>query len=99
MAVLWGDPHTGPSAMLLTMQEGAVPLHVHSADYHLAVIEGQMKHWGPGEDASHAPALGPGSYWFQPGGQAHADACLSPTCVMQIVWSGPRDARLASSEE
>jgi quercetin dioxygenase-like cupin family protein len=95
MAVLWGDPTTGPSAVLLEMKRGSVPLHVHSADYHLVVLEGTMKHWIEGDTEETARPLGPGSYWFQPGGQPHADACLTEKCVMQIVWSGKRDAQLA----
>jgi quercetin dioxygenase-like cupin family protein len=97
MAVLWGDPNTGPSAMLLEMKRGAGPMHTHTADYHLVVIEGTMKHWGAGEKESDAKPLGPGSYWFQPGGLAHADACLSGRCVMQVVWSARRDGMLAQS--
>jgi hypothetical protein len=95
MAVLWGNPNTGPSAILLEMKRGAGPMHTHTADYHLVVIEGVMKHWGPGENESNARPLGPGSYWFQPGGMEHADACLSDRCVMQVVWSGRRDGKLA----
>lgn len=99
IAIVWGDPRTGPSAVLLEMKKGAVPLHVHTADYHLVVIEGITKHWREGQSEATARPLGPGSYWFQPGGQAHADACLSEKCVMQIVWSGPRDARLAPTSK
>jgi quercetin dioxygenase-like cupin family protein len=95
MAVLWGDPNTGPSAILLEMKRGAGPMHTHTADYHLVVIEGTMKHWGSGENESDAKPLRPGSYWFQPGGLPHADACLSDKCVMQVVWSGRRDGKLA----
>jgi hypothetical protein len=54
MAVLWGDPAVGPSAVLLEMKRGAGPLHVHSADYHLVVLEGTMKDWN--EDGSEAQA-------------------------------------------
>lgn len=97
MAVLWGDPDTGPSAMLLEMKKGAGPMHTHTADYHLVVIEGTMKHWSAGEKESDVKPLGPGSYWFQPGGLAHADACLADRCVMQVVWSGRRDGKLAES--
>lgn len=97
MAVLWGDPNTGPSAVLLEMKKGSVPLHIHTADYHLVIIEGKMKHWAQGQTESAAPSLGPGSYWFQPGGQPHGDACLTDKCVMQVVWSGARDAKLAGS--
>ena len=98
IAILWGDPRTGPSAVLLEMKSGSVPLHVHTADYHLVVIEGLMKHWREDQSEATAGPLGPGSYWFQPGGQVHGDACLSEKCVMQIVWSGPRDAHLASNK-
>ena len=95
IAVLWGDPATGPSAVLLEMKKGPVPLHIHTADYHLVVLEGVMKHWAEGQTESAAPSLGPGSYWFQPGGQPHGDACLTDKCVMHIVWSGARDGKLA----
>ncbi|MCL1633095.1 cupin domain-containing protein [Luteimonas sp. SX5] len=94
IAVLKGDPTTGPSAMLMRMKKGASPLHVHSSDYQLVVIEGTMKHLGAAQRESDAKPLGPGSYWFQPGEQAHSDACLVDECLMYIVWSGKRDGRL-----
>jgi hypothetical protein len=93
IAVLWGDPATGPSAMYLRFKKGGGRLHVHSSDYHLVVIEGTMKHWDEVGQESTARPLGPGSYWFQPGGEAHADSCLSEVCVMFVQWAGKRDAR------
>lgn len=36
-------------------------MHMHTADYHLVVSEGRMKHWQAGEDENAAPELGPGS--------------------------------------
>lgn len=96
-AVLWGDPATGPSAMLLKLVPGPVPLHVHSSDYHLVVLSGSMKHWGEEETEEASPVLGPGSYWFQPGGRIHGDACLSDECLVHIVWQDKRDAALAGS--
>lgn len=95
IAVLWGDPARGPSTMLMKFGRLQGRLHVHTADYHLVLLEGTMRHWQRGEDEADAKPLGPGSYWFQPGGQAHADSCLSETCVMFIQWAGARDARLA----
>lgn len=95
MAVLWGDPSSGPSAVLLEMKRGAGPLHLHTADYHLVILEGTMKHWSADQSEEGARPLGPGSYWFQPGGHAHGDSCLSDRCVMHIVWSGARDGKLA----
>jgi mannose-6-phosphate isomerase-like protein (cupin superfamily) len=97
-AVLWGDPDTGPSAILMKLRKGSIPLHLHSSDYHLVVLSGTAKHWGEGQTEAEAEPLGPGSYWFQPGGEVHGDACLTEECLVHIVWLGPRDARLASTE-
>ncbi len=94
-AVLWGDATSGPSAALLKYPKGPGRMHVHTADYHLVVLQGTMKHWAKGEQEANVEPLHPGSYWFQPGNQAHADACLSDECVMFIKWSGKEDATLA----
>lgn len=96
IAILRGDPATGPSEMLLRMPRGEGVPHVHSADYSLVVIEGRMTHTAPGDEAPEA--LGPGSYWFQPGDEVHVDTCLDELCLMYIVWHGPRDARRAPAE-
>lgn len=95
LAVLWGDPASGPSAMLLKFAKGPGRMHVHTSDYHLVVLQGMMKHWAKGGQEANAEPLGPGSYWFQPGSEAHADACLSDECVMFIKWSDKRDAMVA----
>lgn len=95
IAVLRGDPAKGPSTMYMKMPKMTGRLHIHTADYELVVIEGTMKHWSAGETEAAARPLGVGSYWFQPGGAAHADSCLTDTCVMYITWAGPRDGRLA----
>ena len=95
IAVLRGDPASGPSTMLLRMPKGPGQLHVHTHDYELVVVQGEMKHWSAGQSEADSPVLGPGGYWFQPGGQAHADSCLSDQCLMVVTWSGPRDGRLA----
>lgn len=96
LAVLWGDPSKGPSAMLLVLKNGAGTLHAHSADYHLVLLQGTMKHWAAEE--STARPLGPGSYWFQPGNQAHGDACQTPECLMFLKWEGKRDGWVASPQ-
>ena len=90
IAVLRGDPATGPSDMLMRFGRGEGVPHVHSSDYRLVVVEGVMKHAEPGAWAS-APSMGPGSYWFQPANQPHVDSCLSERCTMFISWSGKRD--------
>jgi quercetin dioxygenase-like cupin family protein len=95
IAVLWGDPTKGPSAMLLKLKKGSGRLHYHTADYHLVALEGTVKHWAAGTQEAEAKPLGPGSYWFQPGNQAHGDTCLSDECLMFVNWAGKRDGHLA----
>lgn len=96
-AVLRGDPASGPSAMLMKFGKGASPMHIHSSDYDLVVLKGEMKHWASGEAEATAKVLGPGSYWFQPANQPHADNCLSDECVMYVQWSGKSDSRAVES--
>lgn len=97
VAILRGDPATGPSTMLMKMKKTDGALHVHSSDYDLVVLEGSMKHWTSEAEQTTGPALGPGSYWFQPGDAAHGDSCLTDTCTMFIAWAGRRDGRLVTT--
>ncbi|TKR33402.1 DUF4437 domain-containing protein [Luteimonas gilva] len=101
VAVLRGDPEKGPSTMLMRMKlnKGRNVMHVHSSDYQLVVISGRMKHWSKAQSEEKAEAMGPGGYWFQPGGRAHTDACLSDECLMYIVWSGKRDGWIATDKD
>jgi quercetin dioxygenase-like cupin family protein len=99
IAVLSGDPSSGPSAMLMRFKRGSGTPHVHSADYQLVVLQGTMKHWGKGHTKESARPLGPGSYWFQPGGEAHSDICVTDECLLHIAWSGKRDGRLATESD
>jgi hypothetical protein len=59
------------------------------------MLEGSARHWAEGELEIGAPALGPGSYWFQPGGKVHGDSCLTDECLMFVQWAGKRDGKLA----
>jgi quercetin dioxygenase-like cupin family protein len=97
LAVLWGDPTKGSSAMLVKFKKGVGRLHYHTSDYHLMVLQGTMKHWAEGEREEDAKPLGPGTYWFQPGNQSHADACLTDECVMFVYWPDKRDTKLAET--
>jgi Domain of unknown function (DUF4437) len=92
VAILWGDPATGPSAMLMRMKKAAGVLHFHTSTYDLILLEGQMKHFGEREKEAEVRPLGPGSFWHQPGGQSHGDSCLTDECLMFIKWEGKRDA-------
>lgn len=93
VAVLRGDPATGPSSMLMKFGKGPGRMHIHSSDYDLVVLKGDTKHWQPGETEAGSKVLGPGSYWFQPGGQPHVDSCLSDECLLYVQWGGKRDTR------
>lgn len=95
IAVLHGDPTVGPADMMIRMARGDGQRHIHSSDYRLVVVRGIMKHWQNADDRASAPEIGPGGYWFQPGGEAHGDDCLSEECLMFVSWSGPRDTVLA----
>ncbi len=97
IAVLWGDPAKGPSDMLLKLKKAGGRLHYHTSDYHLMLLQGTVKHWAAGEKEAEVKPLDPGSYWFQPGGQAHGDSCLTEECVMFVHWADKRDAVLAET--
>ncbi len=99
LAVLWGDPTKGSSAMLVKFKKGVGRPHYHSSDYHLTLLQGTMKHWAEGEREEDAKPLGPGSYWFQPGNQVHTDACLTDECVMFVYWPDKRDTKLAETQK
>jgi hypothetical protein len=92
IAVLSGDPKTGPVAFLLKLPKGPAPLHWHSSDYTAWTVEGNTRHWLPGKDAE-AKSNPPGTFWFQPGGasNAHGDECLSDSCVVLIQMPGKFD--------
>ena len=93
VAVLWGDPRIGRSAMFLRIDRGAISLHTHSSDYHLLVVQGLIKHWGANGSEADARPLGPGSYWFQAANEVHGDACVSDTCTAFLVWHGKQDGK------
>jgi hypothetical protein len=96
IAVLWGDPTKGPSAMRFRVEKYTGALHYHTSGYDLVLLEGQMKHWGEGQREAEVQPLGPGSYWHQPGLQPHGDSCLTDECLMFIKWEGKRDGFRAS---
>ncbi|HEU0185472.1 MAG TPA: cupin domain-containing protein [Blastocatellia bacterium] len=93
IALLWGDPAKGPAATLFKSKKGAGPLHFHTSDTHVAVVQGTVKHWAEGEQEADAKPLGAGSYWFQPGNQVHGDSCVSDECVIFVKWEGKIDGR------
>jgi hypothetical protein len=92
IAVLSGDPQSGPVACLLKLPKGAAPLHWHTSDYYAITVDGNTKHWLPGKEAE-AKSNAPGTFWFQPGGATgvHGDECLSDSCTVFVYMPGKFD--------
>ena len=44
MATLWQDPATKSSSMLIKLNKGADAPHLHTFDYHILVVEGEVAH-------------------------------------------------------
>ena len=88
MAVLSGDPKTGPVAFFLKLPKGPAPLHWHTSDYYAFTVEGTTRHWLPGKEAEAKPNPA-GTFWFQPGGPtgAHGDECVSDSCTIFVQMS------------
>lgn len=96
LAVASGDPATGPSVLLMSFPGGSqAPLHTHSATYTAIVLAGAPAH---GVSAEDNLTLDVGSYWVQPGGEPHFDACTgAERCVLALAFEGPRDFALAEA--
>ncbi len=80
-----GNPMEGAASVFLKIPAKGTPgPHSHTAGYHAVVVSGNAKHWLVGE--KDAKPLSVGSYWYQPGGQAHDDMCDGPEdCVLFIM--------------
>lgn len=86
-----GNPEREASSIVMKMGRGAFPMHTHTANYQFVVVKGVMKHWDASGSQKTAPRMTPGSYWYQPANQPHADACESDECVWFISFDGVRD--------
>ncbi|NNC65685.1 MAG: DUF4437 domain-containing protein [Gammaproteobacteria bacterium] len=95
-ALLWGNPETGPAAVLVRFPEGfAEPLHSHSSTYHSVLVKGTFSSRGP-DGAKPDKVYGPGSYAIQPGGEVHAEANAGEGELVALVFfEGPIDFTLA----
>lgn len=91
IAPVKGVPEREASSIVMKMGRGAFPMHAHTANYQLVVIKGVMKHWDAQGSQQSAPSMGAGSFWYQPAGQVHGDACESDECVWFIALDGARD--------
>lgn len=73
------------------------PLHTHTYDYYAVVIKGDLENYQPGQKPEK---LGPGSYWYQRGMEAHTTACVSKQpCEIYIVQQNKFDAQIPPKTE
>jgi len=90
---VWGDATQTAHGAFFSFDPGFVsPVHTHTYDYYAIVIKGELQNYRPGEKPV---ALGPGSYWYQRGKEAHTTACISKApCEIYIVQSAKFDAQI-----
>jgi len=95
-ALLWGDPATGPAAVMVRFPQGFTePWHSHSSTYHAVMIKGEFK-VNRKDDDSSSSTYGPGSYMVQQGGEVHAEANGGQGEMVALVYfDGPIDFNLA----
>ncbi len=96
-ALLWGDPATGPAAVLVRFPEGfAEPWHSHSSTYHAVLVKGEFETRSKDKDATTTGVYGPGAYLVQPGGAVHAEVNAGKGELVALVYfDGPVDFELA----
>ena len=95
IAMLWGNPVTGPAAVLVRFPEGyAEPWHSHSTTYHSVLIKGKFKTRSKDDnnDITSTDVYGPGAYLLQPGGAVHAEVNAGQDELVAFVYfDGPVD--------
>lgn len=100
MALLWGDPKTGPSGFMVRYpanwkgpaKQGPDKMHMHTYGYQNVIVSGEMKHWHEGQTEDDVPLLKSGAYFYQPGGQYHNESFRSDQqTIIYAVFEGPRD--------
>jgi len=96
VALLWGDPATGPAAVLVRFPDGyAEPWHSHSSTYRSVLVKGGVKSRSP-EASDDAAVYGPGAYLVQPGGEVHSEVnAADGELVAFVYFEGPVDFVLA----
>lgn len=93
VAVLWGNPETGPVAVMVKFPEGyREPWHSHSSTYHAVLVKGEFSTSDPEGGTDSERVLGPGSYIVQPGGITHAELNAgSGELLAMVYFDGPLD--------
>ena len=93
---LSGDPAAaGPYTIALRVPAHTViAAHTHRDDRSAVVVSGTWWFgYGPVNTREHLKALGPGSFYTEPGGQAHFARTGDQAVVVYITGVGPTDTR------
>ena len=93
IAVLWGNPESGPAAIMVRFPEGyQEPWHSHTTTYHSVLIKGSFQSRSKNADDTEPSTYGPGSYAVQPGGAVHSEVNAgSGELVALVYFDGPVD--------
>jgi quercetin dioxygenase-like cupin family protein len=99
VAMLWGNPETGPAAILVRFPEGyKEPWHSHTTTYHSVLIKGEFQTRSKEGEITESDVYGPGSYAIQPGGAVHAEVNAGAGELVALVYfDGPVDFVLDES--
>lgn len=93
IAMLWGNPETGPAAIMVRFPEGyKEPWHTHTNTYHSVLIKGEFQTRSKEGDGAVSDVYGPGSYAVQPGGAVHSEVNAGAGELVALVYfDGPVD--------
>jgi anti-sigma factor ChrR (cupin superfamily) len=99
VADLWGNRAKGAFGALFKLPAGfAAPLHTHTHDMKVVILSGT---YVQAPDGKPEFRLGPGSYFFQPGGNyRHTTTCdKASDCVFLVESNGPFDLKAVSAQK
>lgn len=93
IAVLSGNPETGPVVIMVRLSEGyQEPWHCHTTTYHSVLIKGTFQSRSKGADVADSGVYGPGSYAVKPGGAVHSKVNAGAgELVARVYFDGPVD--------
>lgn len=93
VALLWGNPVTGPATVLVRFPEGyAEPWHSHSSTYRSVLIKGDFLTRSRDNGETSTDVYSPGAYLVQPGGAVHSEVNAGQGDLVALVhFEGPVD--------
>ena len=95
-AVMWGDPATGPHAVMQRWAAGTrVPMHWHGADTRVFVHSGTLE---VQTEAGQTLVLGPGDWGVMPARVRHVTMCRAGAdpCVFLAEESGREQTEMVN---